>query len=429
MDKNKFTIKDYHAISNAEITLDGITVIAGINGCGKSTISRWLDAYINFSNKFDFLVAEAFINKLNREQRIMGRVLENIYYSDPKIPNLSLPSTIESIDPEIHLNAIYDEFRINLKYFCKIIRTYAVDAPKDELKWIMAYLGDEDNLFGSFIDNYEEARESWAKQLLAHAIETSKSHAKQKLFDFIRVNGDEDLRDIPEKIQFEENGMDLINSQTFRKPLGLSRAIYYDSPFALTVKTINKYSWNRLQNYIYEPLPHTPDTVKKLILRIRRTIGGEIILKSDELRKSPELRYKKKDSNLDIPVNQTATGIKSFAIILRLLENGYIDEDTMLIIDEPEVHLHPEWIVEFARLLVLIHKEIGTKILIASHNPDMIAAIHSISMREGLEGDTRFYQALPVSNDRYNFKDLGTGIEGIFESFNIALSRIKEYGS
>ena len=41
---NKYTFKlsNYHAIKDADITLDGITVLSGENGSGKSTISRWL---------------------------------------------------------------------------------------------------------------------------------------------------------------------------------------------------------------------------------------------------------------------------------------------------------------------------------------------------------------------------------------------------
>ena len=35
-------ISDFRAISEASIALNGMTVVSGINGCGKSTISKSL---------------------------------------------------------------------------------------------------------------------------------------------------------------------------------------------------------------------------------------------------------------------------------------------------------------------------------------------------------------------------------------------------
>ena len=52
MSKYKYTLRDYHAIKEAEIKLDGITVLSGINGCGKSTLSRWLFYLVNGSAGF-----------------------------------------------------------------------------------------------------------------------------------------------------------------------------------------------------------------------------------------------------------------------------------------------------------------------------------------------------------------------------------------
>ena len=35
-----------------------------------------------------------------------------------------------------------------------------------------------------------------------------------------------------------------------------------------------------------------------------------------------------------------------------------------MIIDEPEAHLHPQWIVEYARLIVLLHKKLVLNFLL-----------------------------------------------------------------
>jgi len=104
--------------------------------------------------------------------------------------------------------------------------------------------------------------------------------------------------------------------------------------------------------------------------------------------------------------------------------------NTFLIIDEPEVHLHPQWVVEYARLIVLLNKYLGVKFLVASHNPDMVSAIKYISVKEQVSNVLNFYLAeLADSNEEsYRYRNLGLDINPIFESFNIALDRINLYG-
>ena len=100
-------------------------------------------------------------------------------------------------------------------------------------------------------------------------------------------------------------------------------------------------------------------------MRIQSIIDGTISYEDENslLMDEPGLYYSRNDG-LRIPLKQAATGITSFAYLLQLLNNGYLQKDTLLIIDEPEAHLHPQWIVEYAKLLFLLHKKLGMKIFI-----------------------------------------------------------------
>ena len=66
MSKYTYIVRDYHAIKEAEIKIDGITVLSGINGCGKSTLSKWLYYVVNGAKEFDNFLYADYKEKISR---------------------------------------------------------------------------------------------------------------------------------------------------------------------------------------------------------------------------------------------------------------------------------------------------------------------------------------------------------------------------
>jgi len=87
-----------------------------------------------------------------------------------------------------------------------------------------------------------------------------------------------------------------------------------------------------------------------------------------------------------------ATGIKYFGIIQVLIDNNRLDKDVVLVLDEPEVHLHPKWQLKLAQVIVNLVKN-GIKIIVNSHSPYMIEALQKYSEKEQIEDKTNFYLA------------------------------------
>ncbi len=87
-----------------------------------------------------------------------------------------------------------------------------------------------------------------------------------------------------------------------------------------------------------------------------------------------------------------ATGIKTFGILQVLLDNNRLNSYSLLILDEPEVHLHPKWQLKMAEVIVKLVKS-GAKILVNSHSPYMIEALKRYSDREKIQAKTNFYLA------------------------------------
>ena len=127
-------------------------------------------------------------------------------------------------------------------------------------------------------------------------------------------------------------------------------------------------------------------------------------------------------------LSKCAEGIKSLATISILDKYQLLGPGTLLIIDEPEVHLHPQWVVGMARVLVKLAKDRNVKVLITTHSPDLVHAIRDFSENENFSANTCFYlshKAEP-SDIAYTFQPLGMEIGPIFTVFNRAKEQIAE---
>lgn len=132
---------------------------------------------------------------------------------------------------------------------------------------------------------------------------------------------------------------------------------------------------------------------------------------------SGELFFSK--DNKKIEMVNTATGIKYFGILQLLSEKNHINRDTILILDEPEVHLHPKWQLKMAKLIVQLVKQ-DVMIVVNSHSPYMIEALQRYSDKEMVNSD--FYLAgngYIKKENNSNSETLAKIFEKLSEPFDI----------
>lgn len=84
-------------------------------------------------------------------------------------------------------------------------------------------------------------------------------------------------------------------------------------------------------------------------------------------------------------------GLKAMGLLQAAFHSGAIGADDVLILDEPEVHLHPEWQIRYAEFIVLLQKAFNLTILLTSHSPDFVQAIRLFSRKHGLTGRLNGY--------------------------------------
>ena len=446
MSKYKYIIRDYHAIKEAEIKLDGITVLSGINGCGKSTLSRWLYYLINGAKGFETLLFEDYKGKithiLNRIQFAcadLGRFIRN---NDSSLDNSFLRKLFQAIHEIEYMQdirngqiEIIEDLFLQALFAAKefLTEALAMDLSDTRKARVFNYLNIdfENKDIDLAIEEFTEQNSRLVKKLSIQLRKDIKERPIKKYYELIKEYF-KIQNDIPGIIQLQEDDVNIIEKEHISTLFNLQHAIYIDTPMAIGSGNTDNIFWNKLRNIMMDDGQDEIFSVseKKFIFRIKDLLDGETVLEKDDMFDGKSLRYISKDRKVNILLKDAATGFKTFSYLQRLLENGLLNDETLLMIDEPEAHLHPQWIVEFARLLVLLNKELGLKIMIASHNPDMVAAIHDIANKEGVLANTNFYVAQPENSEshQYIFKDLGHEVSEIFESFNIALDNINRYG-
>ena len=105
------------------------------------------------------------------------------------------------------------------------------------------------------------------------------------------------------------------------------------------------------------------------------------------------------DNGARLDVQNLAAGSKLFFIIKLLLMKGFLTEETVLILDEPESHLHPEWINKLAEILVLFVKEMQVHLLITTHSPNLLLALDVFSKQYLIQDTSHYYLAKNKEND------------------------------
>ena len=413
-------LRNIGMLKKAELNLNSLTLIAGENDNGKSTIGKVIFCIIKAINKYKDELQESKEHKLKERLENLFFFTRNILTHNPVLKNTE----------DIYF-LILDEYTLEEKLL-KLEELILTVRDKSDLKDIEKI---EKVLKEIYIikDEPEDDKKY---------IESALNKAFFSEFDSsILLNGKEDGQ-----ITLLENSLELINIRISKdnklsliedvEPIQLKDATFIETPLILNNHdllirsqsglSLNKRNIERL-GFPYTTL-HTKDLFDKLkkisfsiflndefedtiLKEIQKIIDGNIVYDN----KQRDFIYSKNEKAISI--KNTASGIKSFGILQLLLENDILNQNSILIIDEPENHLHPKWQLKYAKVLVTLAKN-GVKILIASHSPYMIEAIKRYSDLENLEESTNFYLAEnSIIESRDRLEDIFKTLEEPFEIF------------
>ncbi len=417
----KLYIKNIGKINEASIEINGITVIGGENNTGKSTLGKSLFSIFNcfygiqqqiqqerllsIKNTLQFLyqnyyawVSEDYRDINDYSKEILSKAEE--YINKP-----------ESLKEELNSIFLIEPTRSKL-FIEKINIDDIVDRITDTLK-----ISDE-VIFNSVIN--KKINEEFNGQIL-------NIYSKPEGIMSLSVKNKEFCINISEDAVLANGHDHSLHTE----------AVYIDDPFVLD--DVDFRMFRRRATYS----GHREQLIYKLLMRSNNeNVVDEIVVENrfNEMykkilsvcdgnivrQKSGHLGYQLKSAERALSVKNLSTGLKTFVILKTLLTNGTIETNGTVILDEPEIHLHPEWQLLFAELIVLLNKEFGINILLNTHSPYFLRAIQVYSAKYEISDTCKYYLSELDEEKRVHVRDVTDSVDKIFVKLSKPLQILED---
>lgn len=399
----KLKIRNFAKIEEADIIIDGITVIAGENNTGKSTIGKVLFSIFNSLSNIDEKIYNERISAIDR--KIRNTLRDNIGYS------LSVRSIARDIGTILS--------RVNSKLFYNNLET---NKPRDIILGIVnEQLESKKNRFPEItqsdwtiiLNEIEEGiQEILDREEKDIKVKVLSDYFDQVFHSQIKPLWESSVSESVITLEIKNQIENLYFEGNVCKDLSeninlIHKAVYIDNPFI--VDELSIYADSNPMNELLKDLLITRNSVNDIsgifeeiqakekleeVYRVlENAIEGKIIIKQND-----GLYLKNNKFQEPISVQNLSTGMKSFLILKLLLEKNILKEKDVVILDEPEIHLHPEWQVIYAELIVLLQKCFDLSMIVTSHSPYFVDAINIFSKKYEIDKKVNYYLSSNVEN-------------------------------
>ena len=372
----KLTINNIGKLKNAEVVIDGITVITGENDTGKSTVGKVLWSVFNSFFEIKKQIRTDKISSILEELRRVSSIQDirnNLVHSSIVEYDLDLNDFLKQLEKKLEvLNDVRDlddESKDTLEKIKK-----RINLSDDEIMKKITQINFNKE-FNSQINNLNFLEEGNIDLKIKNKnINLIISDDKIQIKDFFSLYENVMLLDNPRIIDNLAENIILSANKIFSIIENL-----HNSKFISMLR--NDKSSTATDNILNE------EKLFKIEEKLNKIVDGKF------LKKDFGVYFYRNKSGKEINVKNLSTGFKVFSIIKLLIQNNQLRENGTIILDEPEIHLHPEWQLKFAELIVLLQREFGMHILLTTHSPYFLNAIEVFSERHKIDDKCKYYVA------------------------------------
>lgn len=417
------SLKNIGKVESAKVELNGITVIAGENDTGKSTVGKALYSIFNSFYKIESKIQDEREDKIER--------LLDMFYHD--VTNrMTMRVDTEEIAHTIIANI--DKYRNNSTLLrSDIIEAISLSDSNFNKKTKDMTLEELNEIFKRIEDILAISDNDVFVSVLNKKLDVEFSGQVNNVFADASGEISLQIKNNIVAIEIEDNTVKSISENLHLN----TEVIYIDDPFIMDERSYQVFYY-RYENY----LDHREHLLSKLFGReVDSNLITQIITtnKIDEIyskinsicngemvqNKRRSFGYKSSGSNIVLHSKNVSAGLKTFVILKTLLQNGALEENGTIVLDEPEVHLHPEWQLLFAELIVLLQKEFGLHVLLNTHSPYFLRAIQVYSAKYEI-ADTCKYYLSEAKGERAYITDVTECIEQIYVKLSRPLQNLED---
>lgn len=201
--------------------------------------------------------------------------------------------------------------------------------------------------------------------------------------------------------------------------------IYYDNPFVMDELKHEQQWWDLGTNHNECMQKHLLYSKKcesvavKTLKMLNEIIPGHL----DRVGMSG-FQYHVSYNEDTVEVRNLPAGIKTLLILKTLIEGGSLGYGGILILENPEVYLHPEWQLKFAEIIVLLQKELNLHILINTNSPYFLRALQVFGGKYEIADKCKYYLA-ENEKDGIVIEDVSNNIEKIYSQLASPLQELE----
>ena len=374
------SIRNVGKLKEADVEINGITVITGENDTGKSTVGKVLWSVFNSFFEIKKQIRTDKISSILEELRRVSSIQDirnNLVHSSIVEYDLDLNDFLKQLEKKLEvlndIRGLDDESKDELKDTLEKIKK-RINLSDDEIMKKITQINFNKE-FNSQINNLNFLEEGNIDLKIKNKnINLIISNDKIQIKDFFSLYENVMLLDNPRIIDNLAENIILSANKIFSIIENL-----HNSKFISMLR--NDKSSTATDNILNE------EKLSKIEEKLNKIVDGKF------LKKDFGVYFYRNKSGKEINIKNLSTGFKVFSIIKLLIQNNQLRENGTIILDEPEIHLHPEWQLKFAELIVLLQREFGMHILLTTHSPYFLNAIEVFSERHKIDDKCKYYVA------------------------------------